>query len=150
MFGATNEPVLAFGFGAIDPVDATTLPVDVFDVRDPVFVTAVAPVPDGSFTPPLWVRAPESVIPVQDTVHERENDHEEVFVIPVPTTNPVPVEPVKVTDQVLFILLPVEVFPVDTMPVFVEPEEVFFGKSVILTIPSSCFPFDGGSTISFF
>ena len=94
--------MLAFGFGAIDPVDATTLPVDVFDVRDPVFVTAVAPVPDGSFTPPLWVRAPESVIPVQDTVHERENDHEEVFVIPVPTTNPVPVDPVKLTDHVLF------------------------------------------------
>ena len=69
---------------------------------------------------------------------------------PVPTTNPLPVDPVKVKDHVLFILLPVEVFPVDTMPVFVEPEEVFFGKSVILTIPSSCFPFDGGGTISFF
>ncbi len=53
MFSTTNEPVLAFGFGAIDPVDATTLPVDVFDVRDPVFVTTVAPVPKGSFTHPL-------------------------------------------------------------------------------------------------
>jgi hypothetical protein len=71
-------------------------------------------------------------------------------VLPVPTTNPVPVEPVKVTDQVLFTIPPVEVFPVDIIPVFVEIEDVFVGKSVILTIPSSCFPFDGGGAISFF
>lgn len=53
MLGTTNEPVLTFGFGTIDPVDTTILPVDVFDVRDPVLVTAIAPVPDGSFTHPL-------------------------------------------------------------------------------------------------
>ncbi|MCB9804566.1 hypothetical protein H6769_02825 [Candidatus Peribacteria bacterium] len=150
MFCATNEPVLVFGFGITHQVHVVTFPVDVFVTVDPVFTATVDPVPDGSFTPPLWVRAPESVTPVQDVFHERESDPEKVVVIPVPTTNPVPVEPVKVTDQVLFILLPVEVCPVDTIPVFIKPEEVFFGKSVILTIPSSCSPFDSGGTISFF
>jgi hypothetical protein len=143
-----TDPVFVFGFGIVDPVHVITFPVDVFCTVDPVCATTVDPVPNGSFTPPLWVRVPENVIPVQDVFHERESDQEKVVVIPVPTTNPVPVEPVKATDQVLFIALPVEVFPVDTMPVFVEIEEVFFGKSVILTTPLSCSPFDSGGTLS--
>ena len=67
---------------------------------------------------------------------------------PVPTTNPLPVDPVRVNDQVL-LTPPVEVFPVDIIPVLVEPEKLFFSKSVMLAILLSCDPFDDG-VISFF
>lgn len=67
---------------------------------------------------------------------------------PEPTTNPLPVDPVRVNDQVL-LTLPVKVFPVDIMPVLVEPEKLFVSQSVILTILLSCDPFDNG-TVPFF
>ena len=35
--------MLAFGFGAIDPVDATTLPVDVFVSVDPLLPVMILP-----------------------------------------------------------------------------------------------------------
>ena len=57
---------------------------------------------------------------------------------PEPTTNPLPVDPVRV-----------KVFPVDIMPVLVEPEKLFVSQSVILTILLSCDPFDNG-TVPFF
>ena len=86
--------------------------------------------------------------PVEDVFHEKESDPEKVSITPVPTINPVPVDPVETTDQVSIIVLPVEVFPVDTIPVLIEPEKVFFGKFVILATPSSCNSCTGGNRAS--
>lgn len=128
-----------FGFGAIDPVDTTTLPVDVFVVRDPEY--PITPLPDdgGVWIVPLCASTHENIVPLEDSIPDQANDPELVFTTPVATSTVDHVDSFRAPLHVDHVMVTVA-------PVSVHVDVAFFGRSAIFTIGSTCSSPDDGVT----